>query len=43
MHARARDGRFEQPTLYGIVVNNEDCLRHMESAPCGAAMVARNR
>ena len=29
MHARPRNGRFEQPALYGIVVNNQNCLRHV--------------
>ena len=32
-HARARDGGLEQTALHGIVVNDEDCLRHVLPVP----------
>ena len=41
-HAGPRNGRLEQATLHGIVVDNQNSLRHCDSS-CEGAMVACDR
>jgi hypothetical protein len=40
MHAGARDRCFEQPSLYGIVVDNQNGLRQVRPQKTSRAMIA---